>query len=103
MTTSPRVASLVADERCLHQRRLAGARRAHEEHEVALGDDEVDVLEGLVAVRSASHVVQHDDRMVRSGGRATAGEAVEQRRGRRGRARSSTVIGAAEGTTITGG
>ena len=75
---------LIADEQ-LHQRRLARARRADEEHEVALGDDEIDVLEGLVAVRIALRdVVQHDDRMVRPGGPATAGEAVEQRRRGRG-------------------
>ena len=55
---------LVADQQ-LRQRGLPGARRADEEHEVALGDDELDVLERLLAVRVAHRdVVQDDDRLV---------------------------------------
>ena len=41
---------LVADEQ-LDERRLAGARRPDEEDEIALGDDEVDVAQGELAVR----------------------------------------------------
>ena len=52
---------LVADEQ-LDQRRLAGAGRADEEHEVALGDDQVDVAQGELAVRvRLRHVVEDED------------------------------------------
>ena len=53
---------LVADEE-LDQRRLAGARRADEEDEVAFRDHEVDVAERLLAVVVLLRdVVQHEDR-----------------------------------------
>ena len=55
---------LVADQQ-LRQRGLPRARRPDEEHEVALGHDELDVLERLLAVRVAHRdVVQDDDRLV---------------------------------------
>ena len=42
--------------------RLAGAGRADEEHEVALGDDQVDVAQGELAVRvRLRHVVEDED------------------------------------------
>ena len=44
---------LVADEQ-LDQGRLAGAGRSDEEHEVALGDDQVHVAQGDLAVRVAA-------------------------------------------------
>ena len=44
---------LVADEQ-LDEGRLAGARRPDEEDEVALGDDQVDVAQGELAVRVAA-------------------------------------------------
>ena len=52
---------LVADEQ-LDERRLAGAGRADEEDEVALGDDQVDVAQGELAVRvRLRHVVEDED------------------------------------------
>ena len=55
---------LVADEE-LDQGRLAGPGRADEEDEVALGDHQVDVLQGGLAVRvGLGDVVQHEDRAV---------------------------------------
>src|SRR3954471_13274201 len=51
---------LVADEQ-LHERRLAGARRADEEHEVTLRDDEIDVLQGVAAVRVGLRDVVEDE------------------------------------------
>ena len=53
---------LVADEQ-LDQGRLAGPGRPDEEDEVALGDDQVDVAQGELAVRvRLRHVVQDEDR-----------------------------------------
>jgi hypothetical protein len=76
---------LVADQQ-LHQRGLAGARRPDEEHEVALGDHEIHVLERLLAVRVAlRHVVEHDDGVLRPRRARAPGEAVDQRGVRRGR------------------
>ena len=52
---------LVADQQ-LDERRLARARRTDEEDEVALGDDEVDVAQGELAVRvRLRDVVQDED------------------------------------------
>ena len=53
---------LVADQE-LHERGLAGPGRADEEDEVALGHDEVDVLERVAAVRvGLRHVVEDEHR-----------------------------------------
>ena len=61
---------LVPDQE-LHQGRLAGAGCADEEDEVALRDDEVDVLQGVAAVRiGLGHVVEHEHRPARVGRRA---------------------------------
>ena len=51
---------LVADEQ-LHERGLAGARGTDEEHEVALGHDQVDVLEGIAPVRVGLRDVVEDE------------------------------------------
>ena len=58
---------LVADEQ-LDQRRLAGARRPDEEHEVAFGDDQVDVAQRDLPVGVLLRdVVEHEDRPIRHG------------------------------------
>ena len=52
----------------LDERRLAGSGRSHEEHEVALGDDQIHVAQGDLAVGILlHHVVQHQDRPIRHG------------------------------------
>ena len=58
---------LVADEQ-LDQGRLAGAGRPHQEDEVALGDDEVDLAQGQLPVRVLLRdVVEDEDRPLRLG------------------------------------
>ncbi len=65
---------------------LPGARRADEEHEVAFGDDEVDVAQRDLAVRVLLRdVVQHEDRAIGDGLVAASFEDATAKRARRRR------------------
>ena len=92
--TSPRRRELVADEQ-LDERRLAGARRADEEDEVALGDDQVDVAAGRSCRWGRCLVTSCRTRTARSG---AAGRGRDP-----GRRRRSERAADGAGATVTGG
>ena len=80
---------LVPDEQ-LDQGRLAGARRADQEHEVALGDGQVDVTQGGLAVGvGLGDVVQHENGLLirRLGDQMGGGLLAKRTRGGSGRGR----------------